>query len=233
MVGALGVWAAVERVNLQYVVIECTREIGDKIKAKCTNQKEMKQGASMVMGGSLSLDCLQVSLIPAPSIPIYWKCQQNTAELLFDETAARVALLTHFESAEGVWLHRYDSFNALIDDGEPKNHSSGLTNDELRPIPSGAEWIHIQAPPEGGIEIHNEELAEAVAESVKGNYTIPQALLRALNAPALSPIHFLTRDDFYYGLKAVQKQFPQSNLVTTSIISRGQLVWAGLLLPPS
>ncbi len=56
IIGAMGVWAAMDKTGLQHVVLECTKEKGDSIRARCTNPREFKQGMTTVMGASLSLE---------------------------------------------------------------------------------------------------------------------------------------------------------------------------------
>jgi hypothetical protein len=194
MIGALAVTAAMDRSTVQQIVFECTREIGDDIKSSCSNIREYKQGPSMTTGGSLPMDGLLSPPSPIPSLNISWRTERTNALEQVDETKVREAIRAFLSTAKGIWLHRQDSFDATIQDDD---HHSALTNEELEPIPSGAEWRWVGDKAPEGIEIVDDEFSEAVANAVLNKSVISPQVLNNLGA-TISAASFVQQDGFYY-----------------------------------
>jgi hypothetical protein len=77
------------------------------------------------------------------------------------------------------------------------DHHSALTNEELEPIPSGAEWRCVGDKAPEGIEIADEEFSEAVADAVLRKTVISPQVLNNLGA-TISAASFVQQDGFYY-----------------------------------
>jgi hypothetical protein len=79
--GASGVTAAAEKSTLQSMVFECEKEVGKELMTTCTGVKEYKQEGSMMTGGSLSLDRLNLTFLLSPVIHISWRNQTTRKTL--------------------------------------------------------------------------------------------------------------------------------------------------------
>ena len=205
MIGALAVTAAMDRSTVQQIVFECTKETGDDIKSRCSNIREYKQGPSMATGGSLPMDGLLSPPSPIPSLNISWRTERTNVLEQVDETKVREAIRTFLNTAKGIWLHRQDSFGAMIQDDD---HHSALTNEELAPIPSGTEWRCVGDKAPEGIEIVDEEFSEAVADAVRSKSFISPQVLNNLGA-TISAASFVLQDGYYYQTAVVTpEKFP-------------------------
>ena len=100
--GSSGVTVALEKGTLQYLVFECTQGDGKELMTVCTNQMDYKSGVSMVTGGTLSLDRLQLTFLSSPTIDITWRKHASDATTIVDEKTIRTALMLHFDSAKGI-----------------------------------------------------------------------------------------------------------------------------------
>jgi hypothetical protein len=139
-----------------------------------------------------------------------------------DETKVREAIRTFLVTPRGIWLHREDSFGAMIQVDNHQDHHSVLTltttrittqfsrstNEELEPIPSGAEWRYACDKTPEGIEIVDEEFSEAVVDTVRNKSFISSQVLNNLGA-TISEASFVLQDGFYYQTAVVTpEKFP-------------------------
>ncbi len=104
------------------------------------------------------------------------------------------AIIRHLEAAEGIWLHKYDSFGAQITDEAQQNRYSTTTNAELAPIPSGVEWISMGQATLDGNEIFSDEFGEAIAIAVQQGTAISPTLLKTLPIPPITAASFIMKD---------------------------------------
>ena len=208
VLGASGVAAAVEKSTLQYMVFECEEDRGNEIMTTCTGVKEYKQGGSVVSGGTLSLDRLHLPYLLSPTIYITWRNLTNV-ESVVDETTVMAAIMRHLEAAEGIWLHKYDSFGAQITDEVQQNRYSTTTKAELTPIPSGVEWINMGQAMLEGNEIFSDEFGEAIATAVQQGTALPPTLLRTLPIPPITATSFIMKDGHSFRpIPATREKFP-------------------------
>jgi WD40 repeat protein len=191
--GASGVTAALEKSTLQYMVFECEEDKGNEIMTTCTGVKEYKQGGSMVSGGTLSLEHLHLPYLLSPTIHITWRNLTNM-ESVVDDTTVKAAIMRHLEAAEGIWLHKHDSFGAQISDEAQQNRYSTTTNAELAPTPSGVEWINMGQATLEGNEISSDEFGEAIATAVQQGTAVSPTLLRTLPIPPINAASFIMKD---------------------------------------
>ena len=161
--------AVMDRSVLQQVVFECVKEMGDTIKSSCSNQGEYKQVTSMTTGDSLSLDHLLLSLFPIPSIHISWRTEKVDSMEQVDVTRILAVLTSFLNSVNGIWIHRRDTFDAMIQDDNHQDSHSTLTNEKLSPTPSGVKWRCVGDKQPNGLEIENEEFSESVGNTVMEN----------------------------------------------------------------
>lgn len=187
--GASAVLAVKDKMIFQYIMFECSQQVGADIVSKCASIRELKQGALMVKTGNLPL-----THVPGePSVTISWRNTTADPKERTDMKALVAKLKEHLMINQGViWIQRRDSFDQPLNDGVDTN------SEELFPIANGALWNSVGRDRPDGEEIEDEDLAKLVAEHVRKGQPVAQEVLSAIELPTISRDAYLHHDGFFY-----------------------------------